>query len=244
MDWANTSGGGGDGEARERGDAKGRVAGWAGYEKGPGEGVDLVEVQGCIVWGWEGGLVDAGAQVGRVAGFDGEDGACGSEIVLGRNVCCCAEVGGDTDAFEDGGEGHEGGWIGVGEVIDAFRWSDGTGGGEAGGQEGDVVGFVGRDTLEVSVEGCIEACGGELGGGEVGQALTVEGRFEMLEGQGVLENGHVALASGRVIFALDAVAFAGLAGGLDGWSSIGGACGQAEKGQGGRPHLEYCFASE
>ena len=104
-----------------------------------------------------------------------------------------------------------------------------------------MVGLVGRNALKVGVESGVKACGRELGSGEVGQTLTVEGRFEMLESQGVLEDGHVAFASSRIIFALDAEAFAGLGSGLDGWSSIGGACGKAKESKDSRPHLEQNF---
>lgn len=58
---------------------------------------------------------------------------------------------------------------------------------EGGGEEGDVCGFVGGDGGEVGVERVWEAGGGEVRVGEVGEALVVEGCFEVLEGEGVVD---------------------------------------------------------
>ena len=54
--------------------------------------MDLVEVERCIIGGRERGFVDAAAEVGGVAGFNGEDAACGGEVVLRCDVGGGAKV--------------------------------------------------------------------------------------------------------------------------------------------------------
>jgi len=59
---------------------------------------------------------------------------------------------------------------------------------QRGGEELDVVRFLGGDGLDVVVEGGFEAGSGELSLREVGQALAVEGVLEVLEGEGVVDD--------------------------------------------------------
>ena len=56
--------------------------------------------------------------------------------------------------------------------------------------------FVGGDLLQVGVEGGVEAGGGEGGFGEVGETGAVEGVFEVLEGEGVVEDVGVGDGGG------------------------------------------------
>ena len=57
-------------------------------------------------------------------------------------------------------------------------------------------GFVRRDGFEVAVEGGVEARVGEVGLGEVGEAGSVEGVFEVLEGEGIVEDVGVGDGGG------------------------------------------------
>lgn len=67
----------------------GVAGGEAGDELG-GEGEDLVEVEGGVEGFWEGNLFEDGADVGAVAGLDGQNGAGGSEIPFINNGLCGA----------------------------------------------------------------------------------------------------------------------------------------------------------
>ena len=49
-------------------------------------------------------------------------------------------------------------------------------------------GFVGGDFFQVGVEGRVEAAGSEVGLREVLETFLVEGVFEVLEGEGVVED--------------------------------------------------------
>lgn len=118
----------GHGHGGERLDGEGRVGGRARGDEGRGERVDLVEGQGGVKGLGEGLLGEVGADVGRVARLDGQDGARGGEVRLGHDVGGGAEVGGDADALEDGGGGEEALDVGVAKVVGA-----GGGGGDAGG---------------------------------------------------------------------------------------------------------------
>lgn len=62
-----------------------------------------------------------------------------------------AEVGGGADAFEDGGQGHEGVRVRVGEGVGAGLDGVGAGGGEGGGEELHVGFFVVGDVFQVAV---------------------------------------------------------------------------------------------
>ena len=69
-----------------------------------------------------------------------------------------------------------------------------------------MCGLVGTDSLEVGVYIWTEAGGCELVGREVGDALTVEGGFEMFESQSVLQDVGGRRCHGGVIFGLNGVA--------------------------------------
>lgn len=51
-----------------------------------------------------------------------------------------------------------------------------------------MVRLILTDALEVVVEGRVEASVREVRLGELGETLTVEGVFEMLQGQGIVED--------------------------------------------------------
>ena len=110
-----------------------------------------------------------------MAGFGGEDATGCGEVVGGGDVGGSAKVGTDTDALEHGGEGDEGLRVRVREAVDAFGRRSLAEAGEDGREESDVRGLVGVDSLEVRVDVWTEASGCELGCGEVGNSLTVEG---------------------------------------------------------------------
>ena len=55
---------------------------------------------------------------------------------------------------------------------------------------------VGGDVREVGVEVCVEAGGGEVGLGVVGEALAVEGVFEVAHVEEELEEGGVVGTGG------------------------------------------------
>ena len=59
---------------------------------------------------------------------------------------------------------------------------------QSGCQELDVRGLVARNLLQVGIEGGIITGSGELGSREVGEALTIEFVFEMLQRQGIVED--------------------------------------------------------
>ena len=82
------------------------VAGRTADDEGRGEAVDLVEVERGVEGAGERnfGRRQLGAHVGGVAGLDGEDRACRREVVGRGDGGGGAEVRGDADAFEDGGE--------------------------------------------------------------------------------------------------------------------------------------------
>lgn len=101
-----------EGQSREGGEWQGVVAIRAGLDESRGQGVDLVRIERNIEWGWEGRLgmfgVDVVADVGVVAGLDGQDGAGGSQVRSLRDGGGSAEIGGDTNALEHAGGCNEG----------------------------------------------------------------------------------------------------------------------------------------
>ena len=64
------------------------------------------------------------------------------------------------------------------------------------GQKVHVSLLIRRDLLQVGVEGCVIAGSGEGVGTEVREALAVEGVFQVLEGERVVEDVGVASAEG------------------------------------------------
>ena len=121
-----------------------------------------------------------------------EDGARDAEVVLAGDETRAAEVGGCADALEHGGEPDEGLGVFVGEVVCACCDGGGAGRLESGGQVLHVELLVVDDVFEVVVVGLGEAGGEEGGCGEFGDATFVEDVFQMLKGQGVLENVDIS----------------------------------------------------
>lgn len=119
-----------------------------------------------------------------MARLDGEDGAGGREDGLVGEERRGAEVGGDADVFEDGGRHDHAG--GVGEAKLVLAGLDGLDAvlRERGLQQADVLGLGLADLLEVGDLLLVEAEGGKVGVGELGEALAVKGLFEVLEGEG------------------------------------------------------------
>lgn len=155
--------GGGDRQHRESLDGQRRVGGRAGDDEGSGERVHLVEVERGVEGRCEWHFGQGSADVSRMAGLGRQDGAGGGEVVSGHDVGGSAKVGGNTDALEDGGEGHERLGVGGGVRVDALGDGSGAGGGEGGGQEGDVDLLVGGDLHQVLVEGVGKAGVDEVG---------------------------------------------------------------------------------
>ena len=118
------------------------VGGWAGDDEGRGQSVDLVQAQRNVEGGGEGGFAERSADVAGVAGLDGQNGAGRSEVGGRHDVRCCAQVGADTHALEDGRGGDEG--LDVCDAKGVNTLGDGLGAslGQGGGQEGNVGGFV------------------------------------------------------------------------------------------------------
>jgi hypothetical protein len=69
-----------DGERREGFEWESWVAGGESGDKLCGQGEDLVEVERGVEGFWEGGFFEGCADVGRVAGFDSQDGAGDGEV--------------------------------------------------------------------------------------------------------------------------------------------------------------------
>lgn len=120
-----------------------------------------------------------------MARLDGQNRAGGGEVVFVRDLAGGAQVSADTDAFEDAGDAEELCDGGRREAVDAlFRG----GGAEGGGQEVYVGFLVDGDFGQARVGGGWDAGGDEVGGGEFGEAFAVEGCFEVLEGESILED--------------------------------------------------------
>lgn len=166
-------------------------ASWAASDEWCSQREDLVEVQGDVEWrrerrqSW--GLVLA--QVGGVTGLHRQDRSCGSEVVGALDELGSTQVCTDTDALEDIGNSQERGHISEAEVVCALRNGSGTSGSQTSSEEVDVSLLIELDLLQVVQEGCLESSGLEVGQGELGDGLAVEGVFQVLEGQSILEDG-------------------------------------------------------
>lgn len=147
-----------------------------------------------------------------MAGLHGQDGPGRGQVGRAHDVGRRAQVGADADALEDGGGHDEVCDICDAEVVRASGHGRRAGLGQGGGQEGHVRRLVGGDLLQVGVEGGVEAAGGEVGLGEVLQALLVEGVFEVLEGEGVVEDVGVRDGWGGLTDLLDERATVGVLG--------------------------------
>lgn len=187
--------GGGEGNGRESLDGQSRVALGAADDEGSSQRVDLVKGQGGVKGLGEGRLLLGSADVGVVARLDRQDGAGGGEVVLVGNGRGSTEVGADTDTLEDGRDGDERGRVGRGEGVRALGGGGGTGSGQGAGEEADVRVLVVGDLLEVGVEGVGEASSNKGLLRVVLETLAVEGRLEVLQSQGVVEDVGWTLVS-------------------------------------------------
>ena len=110
------------------------------------------------------------------------------QVGCAHDVCRRAQVGADAYALEDRGCRDEVCHVCDAKVVRAGGHGGCAGFGESGGQEADVRGFIGGDLFQVGVEGRVEAAGCEVGLREVLETFLVEGVFEVLEGESIVEN--------------------------------------------------------
>ena len=175
------AGGAVDREGGERGEGQLVVGGGAGDDEGGGQGEGGGGVERGAEGVGHGDLVDGGALHAGVQGLDGQDGAGGGEVGFACDQGRAREVGRGADALEDGGQGDEGQYVRVREVVGAGRDGRVAGGGDGGGEEGDVGLLVVRDVLQVVVVVGAIARVLEVLLGEVLQGLLVEDVLEMLK---------------------------------------------------------------
>lgn len=127
-----------------------------------------------------------------MAGLDGKDAASGGDIGLVGDEGGGAEVGAHTDTLNDGCGGQEGVRGKVAKVVCALGDGCDASSLEGGGQEVNVGLLIATNLLEVLVEvGAVEAGSGEVCGRELGKGFAVECCFEVLEGQGIVEDDTV-----------------------------------------------------
>lgn len=131
-----------------------------------------------------------------MAGLHCQDRARGRQVGCAHDVCGRAQVGADAYTFEDRGCRDEVCHVRDAEVVRAGGYGGCAGFHESGGQEGNVRHFVGGDFFQVGVEGRVEAAGCEVGLGEVFETFLVEGVFEVLEGEGIVEDVGVGYCWG------------------------------------------------
>lgn len=182
---------GGECEGWERLDWERWVGRRAGDDEWAGETVHLVKVEGSVKGGRERGRSDRVSEETRVTGLDREDRAGRSEVGRVRDVLGGAEVGRHADSLERGGEGDEGGHVGVGELVRTLGDRGHVGGLQCRREEGDVRRLVLGNLLQVGVEGSAEPGRCELRLRKVGETLSVKDILEVLERQRVVENHPV-----------------------------------------------------
>ena len=183
------AGAGGHGEGREGRQDQVRALG-AARDEGRGEREDLLGRQGRVKGLGNGDALAGGADEGLVAGLDREDGTGGGQDRAVRNKGSGAEVGRHADVLEDGGGADHAGGGGEAKVVGARLHGLDTGLGDGALQEGDVLLLSLADLQEVVDLPLLEAESLEVGGGELGETLLVEGRFEPLEREGTVEEGQ------------------------------------------------------
>lgn len=174
----------------------------AGLDEGSGEGEDGAGTESGIKGLGDGDLAAKDTDGGLMSGFDGENGAGNAQNGGVLEERSGAQVGGDTDVLEDGGGLDHGG--GVGEAKLVLAGLDGLDAvlGERGLQERDVLGLGLANLLEVGNLDVVEAEGLEVGVGELGETLTVEGLLEVFQGQGTVRDVS-GLARNREIVKLN-----------------------------------------
>lgn len=131
-----------------------------------------------------------------MAGLDGQDGAGGGDVRRLGDGGCSSQVGGDTDAFEDAGERHEGRGIRVGEAVLELHGRLNVCGSEGGGEELDMDLLINVDLLEIHVEGVREAGLDEVFLGKFLKSALVEFALEVFKRQGVVEDDAVVDGGG------------------------------------------------
>ena len=92
-----------------------------------------------------------------------------------------SEVGGGADAFEDGGEGHEGLHVGVGEVVGAGAYRSSACGSDGGGEESDMGLLIFDDEEELLKEAFAKAGILEIGFAEFEESFFIKNVLKVLE---------------------------------------------------------------
>jgi hypothetical protein len=185
-------------QAGESLDGQSRVGRGAALDEASGEGVDLVVREGSVEGLGEGALLVLVADVGTVAGLDGQDGASGCEVGLGHDVGSGTEVGADTNALKDGGGGEEGLHAGDTEGVGALSNGLCASSGQSSREELDVLGLIRANGRNAGADTSAEASSCEVSLGEVGETLLVEVVLKVLKGESVVENLSIGRASGTL----------------------------------------------
>lgn len=180
------------GELGERLDGEVGALG-TGLDEGSGEGEDGAGTESGIKCLGDGDLAAKDTDGRLVSGFDGEDGAGNAQDGGVLEERSGAKVGGDTDVLEDGGSLDHRGSVGEAKLV--LAGLDGLDAvlGEGGLQERDVLGLGLANLLEVGNFDVVEAEGLEVGVGELGESLTVEGLLEVFQGQSTVRDGLVGV---------------------------------------------------
>ena len=123
--------------------------------------------------------------------LNGENGASSCQVVLAHDVGCCAEIGTDTNALEDGSGGKEGLDVVQGEVIGALLDGGCVGSFERRSQETDMGALILGDGLNSGAR-FAESSISESGLVKLVESLLVEIVFKMLERQGIVEDIRIS----------------------------------------------------
>src|SRR5665811_651251 len=122
-------------------------------------------------------------QVGGMARLDRDDRAGGIEQIDILDRRSGAVIRRDTGVFQRGSDGDESGGVGVAEVIAGFLHRRATEVGDGGNERVHMGAFVIAHEDQVVVN-----TGVEVAGGETSQSVPVECVFEMLKGEGVIQD--------------------------------------------------------
>ena len=185
----------GRGQSGECHDRKCGIVAWAGLDEGCGGGVDRVKTESGAVWICRCDFSEVESMDCSVDRFGDEDRTSNAEICLAGDETCSAKVGGYADALEHRGESDEGMGVSIREVVCAGCHWLGASGHDGRSEKLDMLLFVVSNVLEVGV-----VLGAEAGCHEVllrhaFNAAFVESVFEMLQGEGILEDIDVGRGS-------------------------------------------------